>query len=105
MIKNKTVNKEEEVAESIICDICNKTFSYEKDRMEIQEFIRIYNRGGYSSIFGDGAPVELDMCQHCFKDKLGQYVRIGLSEMDRMAIGVGFCTEEQILKDKKQLLS
>ena len=74
----------------------------EKDSMEIQEFIRIYNRGGYSSIFGDGAPIELDMCQHCFKDKLGQYIRIGFSEMDRMAIGAGFCTEEQILKDKKQ---
>jgi hypothetical protein len=28
------------------------------------------------AVFGDGELVELDMCQYCFKKKLGKFVRI-----------------------------
>ena len=81
MINKKNVEIEEEVEKivSITCDICGKTYMYDTksdDISEIQEFIHIKNNCGYGSIFGDGDTVELDMCQHCFKEKLGQYIRI-----------------------------
>lgn len=81
MINKKKVEIKEEVEKivSITCDICGKTYMYDTendDIFEIQEFIHIKNNCGYGSIFGDGDTVELDMCQHCFKEKLGQYIRI-----------------------------
>ncbi len=84
MINKEKVEIKEEVEKtvSITCDICGKTYTYdtydtEADNiLEIQEFIHIKNNCGYGSIFGDGDTIELDMCQHCFKEKLGQYIRI-----------------------------
>lgn len=32
------------------------------------------NKGGYSSIFGDGVIVRLDLCQYCVKKLLGEYL-------------------------------
>jgi hypothetical protein len=43
---------------------------------EWDEHISIAFRGGYYSIFGDGNEVELDLCQHCFKEVLGQWIRV-----------------------------
>ncbi len=68
--------KEFEVPESVICDICKKEFTYEKDEMEIQEFVHIRYIGGYGAVFGDGNLVELDICQHCLKEQFNQFVRI-----------------------------
>lgn len=77
------INKEEkeelvvrEVAVSVVCDVCGKSFSMEDDVFEVQEFVHIRLHGGYGSVFGDGDLVELDMCQHCLKKHLGEYVRI-----------------------------
>lgn len=40
--------------------------------------------GGYGSVFGDGDTLVLDMCQHCLKQKLGEFVRIeGNNAFDR----------------------
>lgn len=83
MIKNKVVEKKVEVPDLIICDICKKEYSYDKDIMDIQEFVGINIRAGYGSIFGDDSTVEIDICQHCLDDKLGQYLRIN-SPFDNM---------------------
>lgn len=97
MIKYKTIEVLEKkyIAESITCDICKKEFFYHNDdnigdEMEIQEFVRFRSSGGYSSVFGDGSSIEIDMCQHCFRDKLGKYIVVGESETDRMMELVGF---------------
>jgi len=66
MIKYKIEKRDYEVFESVICDICKKEFFAPKDDMEIQEFIYIRNIGGFSSIFGDGEPINFDICQNCF---------------------------------------
>lgn len=59
---------------SVSCDICGKdTTEFEDGR---DEMISIDRVGGYFSIFGDMKIVQLDMCQHCFKSKLGKYVRV-----------------------------
>jgi antitoxin CcdA len=59
---------------SLKCDICGMDII--NSPLEEQEAILIADIGGYSSVFGDGCEYQLDMCQHCFKEKLGQYVRI-----------------------------
>lgn len=62
--------------EKIICDVCKKEFLYNNENiMEIQEFHHINFRGGFESVFGDDVEVRLDICQHCLKEKLGQYMR------------------------------
>lgn len=32
--------------------------------------------GGYTSVFGDGAEISIDLCQQCLKDVLGPWLRI-----------------------------
>ena len=60
---------------SVTCDICNKTYD---DIIEMQEFINIRERCGYGNMtFGDCTEISLDMCQYCFKERLGEYVRLG----------------------------
>jgi hypothetical protein len=77
MISYKTEQVEQRLAETITCDVCKTTYDYEKDIMEIQEFHHIRFRGGYGSVFGDGAPMEADICQHCLKKSLGDCLRVG----------------------------
>lgn len=63
----------------ITCDVCGKSYSYDKDSddvMETQEFQLIRFTGGYGSVFGDEETVELHICQHCLQDKLGKYFRV-----------------------------
>ena len=57
----------------IKCDVCGKEYEID-DAFEIQEFVHIEQTGGYGSVFGDGTQIHLDMCQHCMKEKLGEYL-------------------------------
>jgi hypothetical protein len=67
----------QKVFESITCDVCKKKFDdLEVDMFEMQEVVHIQRTCGYGSVFGDENEIELDICQHCLKEKLGQYVRI-----------------------------
>ena len=77
MIKSYSVKVEttQEVQQALICDVCKKEFDFKKDIMDIQESVRIRYTGGYGSVFGDGNVIEIDICQNCFKEKLGDYVR------------------------------
>ena len=67
-----------EVSE-IKCDICGNTYSTDvgQDVFEAQEFLQISFKGGYGSIFGDGSEVECEICQHCLKEKMGEFLRVG----------------------------
>jgi len=76
MKKYKTVQLPVEQLETMTCDVCKKDFDVVKDILEVQEFTYIHFRGGYDSVFGDSVEVKLDICQHCLKEKLGEYVRI-----------------------------
>lgn len=49
----------------------------ELTQLEVEEFIRIDHTGGYMSIFGDMLRIRIDLCQRCFKEKLGEYIRLG----------------------------
>ena len=52
----------------IVCDICGKRHNTDEgwEDMEIQEFVCVHRTGGYSSIFGDGEKIDVDICQYCF---------------------------------------
>jgi hypothetical protein len=56
------------------CDVCKKIF---KEPMDIQEFIRIHEIGGYSSKIGDDIQWKIDICQECFYSAFGEYIRKG----------------------------
>jgi len=65
-----------DVADSVICDVCKKKYSFSgEEGMEAQEFQHIRVNGGYGSVFGDGAVWAVDICQHCFKEIMGKYLR------------------------------
>ena len=65
MIKLKEIESQPTYeVESIKCDICNKTYN---DTYELLEFTYIRKECGYSSVFGDGDIIEIDICQHCLR--------------------------------------
>lgn len=83
MIEKYTKYVPQEFDKTITCDICKKTFDaspYGKDIFEVQEFIHIRAAGGYGSVFGDGEKISCDICQHCLKEKLGEYINRSYGE-------------------------
>jgi hypothetical protein len=77
MRKYEKIKVEQERFKSIQCDVCKKDYSYSDDKndFEIQEFLSFHSVGGYASVFGDCVEFSIDICQHCFKEKLGEYVQ------------------------------
>jgi len=73
--KKQIVEEPVDVLTGVICDVCKKSFDIKTDEMEIQEFHFINFMGGYDSVFGDGVNVQLDICQRCLNEKLGEYLR------------------------------
>lgn len=56
------------------CSICKRDLM--ADHMESQEVFSFSQVGGYSSVFGDGATIYIDICQHCMMERLGEYCTI-----------------------------
>lgn len=75
MIKYKDESKTVKIGTSVICDVCKKEYSYDKDFLETQEFHYVRFTGGYESVFGDDVIIECDICQHCLKKLIGEYCR------------------------------
>ena len=82
MIEYEIETVEKKIPKSITCNVCKKKYYYGKDWEEVQEFLFIRERGGYGSIFGDDLSIEGDICQHCLKEKLGEYLIIGRRDED-----------------------
>lgn len=74
MINYKTQSVEQKFQESITCNVCKSTYNCEKDWEDVQEFHHVRFRGGYGSVFGDGVAFRADICQHCLKELLGEYI-------------------------------
>lgn len=74
MLKFENVTTEQIVA--AVCDRCGREMKKHGLDSEWQEKISIAYRGGYDSIFGDGNAVEIDLCQHCVEEVLGQWLRV-----------------------------
>jgi len=57
------------------CDRCGRRMNPDEPG-EWQERLSIDHLGGFESVFGDGNTVSLDLCQRCFQDVLGAWLRI-----------------------------
>ena len=69
----KEIESVDIIVDRIICDKCGKISSLESQVMDLQEWMHYEFIGGYKSIFGDGGEYEIDLCQQCTKELLGQY--------------------------------
>ena len=56
------------------CSICNRDLM--SDELEAQEVFHFSQVGGYSSVFGDGSEIYIDICQHCMKERLGEFFTV-----------------------------
>lgn len=56
------------------CDRCKRRLT--PDDGEWQERLSFDHACGFDSVFGDGNTISLDLCQHCVRDVLGQWLRI-----------------------------
>lgn len=62
------------VVVGITCDRCKKVYD---DQMEMQEFLSWKTTGGYGNrVFGDLTGIEIDLCQYCTKETLGEWIRL-----------------------------
>ncbi len=68
------------VVSACICNRCQRRLV--TDDMDWQERLSISYRAGYSSIFGDGNTVSLDLCQQCVSEVLGSWLKIESSELN-----------------------
>lgn len=71
----------QKVLDSVTCDVCGRTFRYadasaKDDLLEIEELVHIEHNCGYGSIIEDQYFYDLDICQHCVKERLGDKLRI-----------------------------
>ena len=84
MVKYEKKEVTTHIAVSKECDVCHKVYhdvtvtetENPNELWEFQEFHHLRFRGGFGSVFGDESLVECDICQHCLKKLLGQYLRI-----------------------------
>lgn len=76
MIERKEF-EETKIYTAIICDKCGMRAEFSGDsEYEAQEFVSLRGMGGYGSRhIGDMAEWELDLCQDCFEELCGQYLR------------------------------
>jgi len=78
----KTRQEESIFLDTLTCNRCGFTVTRsDDDVLEWQEFMMWRNLGSYGSVFGDGNLIELDLCQRCVKELLGEYVRVVDSEL------------------------
>ena len=69
----KKVQKEIDVFDYAMCDVCKEKIDNE---IELQEMYPIDFHGGYGSVFGDGNHIRCDICQHCLKKLINDFYRI-----------------------------
>lgn len=70
----KTIPAVPETLISITCDCCKQEYN---DIGEMQEFLSHNDTCGYyNKTFGDETKWSIDLCQHCVKLLLGQYIQI-----------------------------
>lgn len=62
------------VVDQIKCDRCGK--EADRDELDFHAMTSIGFSAGYASIFGDGNRVEIDLCELCLKDTLGEWLRV-----------------------------
>ena len=77
MLKYRKIPILTEVKKSVKCDVCGKEYFYGniEHEWQIQEFVSFAGCGGYGSVIGDMCEWSIDICQHCFVEKLGDCIQ------------------------------
>lgn len=75
MIKTEWQKVDKSVITHYVCDKCGFECEPNDDSFEDQEFFHYSFTGGYGSVFGDMYSGRIDLCQHCFKELLGPYIK------------------------------
>ena len=68
------------------CDICKKNYM---DIFELQEALQYINYCGYGSVFGDGFVASMDICQHCLKEKFGEFIKVETEDKSTATLSKG----------------
>lgn len=77
IIMKKFKRKSVKILSAYVCDKCGmQAIIDDTNSFEAQEFISIEHDCGYQSIFEDCATATIDLCQHCFKETLGAWVKV-----------------------------
>jgi hypothetical protein len=59
----------------MVCDRCKKV--YDENSYEIHEFLSWKMTAGYgNTTYGDLNRLEIDLCQYCTKEVLGDWIRV-----------------------------
>lgn len=72
---NQTESRQQDIT-VLLCDRCQKKMCEEEPDSGYRNRMQIRFRAGYGSLFGDGNKVEGDLCDRCFYELLGPYLRI-----------------------------
>lgn len=76
-IESKAIRRTVQEIVAITCDRCRRRVEVDRDdACELGEWWRMERLGGYASVFGDGAIIQVDLCQQCVKSTLGDWLRI-----------------------------
>ena len=73
----KTMKKKKvtvELIEKITCDRCGREFTL--DEFKCDEGFSFQDTGGFSSRFGDGTLISIDLCADCFYDMMKPYAKL-----------------------------
>ena len=62
------------VISACICNRCQRRLT--PDDLDWQERLSVSYKAGYSSVFGDGNIISLDLCQQCVAEVLGPWLQI-----------------------------
>lgn len=73
-IMKRLIVQSVDVTGALICDRCG--IESPMNGSEFHEFTSIGYVAGYGSIFGDGNRVEIDLCQCCLREALGDWLRV-----------------------------
>lgn len=74
MRKYGIIKVDQRILEEWACSVCGRDLL--KDEYEGQEAFCFCQTGGYGSVFGDGCEISIDICQHCMKEKLGEFITV-----------------------------
>ena len=67
---------ETEITVAKKCDRCGVVHRTDDMNFELDEMVSISKTGGYGSIFGDMSDISIDLCQRCFAEVLGDFIRV-----------------------------
>lgn len=74
MRKYELVEVKERQLTEWTCSVCGRDLL--EDDMEKQEVFSFSQVCGYTSVFGDGNEIYIDICQHCMKERLGEFCTV-----------------------------